>query len=243
MLFKINILQSELIEYWKGRIILASWNELFLDERNIAALPQPEVYRFVKKLEGAFTQEKLSIWDLCCGAGRHTVLIAKMGHNAFGSDISENGIEHTKMWLKNNCLEADLKISDMTEFPWKNQKFHGAFSWDALHHNTIANIEKAVQNVYDSLLDGGMFMVSLLSTKSGSYHKGREIEYNTFISDDGDEAGVTHHYFDESEIRDLFSGWKILNLVEQVNTYIETEPLFYLTNPFPYTKWGVIVQK
>lgn len=222
---------------------MATWNELFLDEKHIAALPQPEVYKFIKKLEGVFKENTLSIWDLCCGAGRHTVLIAKMRHRAFCSDISENGIDYTKMWLTSNGLEADLKISDMTEFPWENQKFHGAISWDALHHNNIVNIKKAVQNVYDNLVDGGMFMVSLLSTKSGSYYKGKEIEYNTFVNDDGDEAGVPHHYFDENEIRGLFMGWKILCLVEHVSSYIETEPFYYETNPFSYTKWGVIVQR
>lgn len=222
---------------------MATWNELFLDEKHIAALPQPEVYKFIKKLEGSFKENTLSIWDLCCGAGRHTVLISKMGHKVFGSDIAENGINYARKWLTSNGLEAELKISDMTELPWKNKKFHGVICWDALHHNNTENIKKAVQNVYENLIDDGMFMVSLLSTKSGSYNKGKKIECNTFVNEDGVEAGVLHHYFDENEIKDLFKDWKILCLVEQVNSYIATEPLYFETNPFPYTKWGVIVQK
>ena len=186
---------------------MATWNELFLDERNIAALPQPEVYKFIKKLEGVFKGKVLSIWDLCCGAGRHSVLIAKMGHKVFGSDISENGIAYAERWMGNNKLKAEFRISDMTEFPWENQKFQGVICWDALHHNTIENIEKSVQNVYENLVDGGMFMVSLLSTKSGSNNKGKAIEHNTFVMEDGDEAGVPHHYFDEQEIRGLFKSF------------------------------------
>jgi ubiquinone/menaquinone biosynthesis C-methylase UbiE len=221
---------------------MATWNELFLDEKFIAFLPQPEVHKFIKILERIFPERPLSIWDLCCGAGRHTVLISQMGHNAFGSDISENGIDYTQKWLNNNGLTATLKVADMTDNPFAGSSFHGAISWDALHHNTISNIKKAVSNVYENLCAGGMFMVSLLSTKGGAFHMGKEIEKNTFVDEDGIEAGVPHHFFDEQGIRDLFSKWKIVSLAEVVTTYIETE-IDYLGNPFPYTKWNVIAQK
>lgn len=222
---------------------MATWNDLFMDEKFIAALPQPEVYKFVKVLEGTFPDRPLSIWDFCCGAGRHTVLISQMGHNAYGSDIAENGIKHTQKWLENNGLTATLTVADMTDSLCSGMNFHGALSWDALHHNTISNIYKAVDNVYESLCDGGMFMVSLLNTKSGRADlRGKEIEKNTFVREDGSEAGVPHHYFDEQGVRDLFKKWKIVSLVEVIVTYLEVE-LDFLDNPFPYTKWIVIVKK
>lgn len=82
-----------------------------MDGKFIPALPQPEMYKFIKVLEGIFPDGPLSIWDFCCGAGRHTVLISQMGHNAYGSDISENGINHTEKWLESNGLKATLKAS------------------------------------------------------------------------------------------------------------------------------------
>ena len=96
---------------------MATWNELFMDEKFIAALPQPEVYKFVKVLEGIFTDRPLSIWDFCCGAGRHTVLISQMGHNAYGSDISENGIKHTLRGKKilNDATMEDARMIGLTE--------------------------------------------------------------------------------------------------------------------------------
>jgi len=222
---------------------MATWNELFLNENFISALPQPEVYKFIKVLEGIFPDRPLSIWDLCCGAGRHAVLISQMGHNAYCSDISVNGINYTKKWLESSGLMANLKVADMTVNPFTGLNFHGALSWDALHHNTISNINKAVDNVYESLCEGGMFMVSLRSTKSGKADlRGKEIEKNTFVMEDGSEAGVPHHYFDEQGIRELFKKWKIISLADIDVTYIE-ENIHYLSNPFPYTKWNVIVQK
>jgi SAM-dependent methyltransferase len=222
---------------------MATWDELFLDEKNIAALPQPEVYKFVKVLEGLFPERPLSLWDICCGAGRHTVLFSQMGHSAYGSDISQNGVLHTRKWLERSGLDAALKVADMTDNPFSGVSFHGAVSWDALHHNTIDNIRTAAAHVYDSLCDGGLLLASLLSTKSGKKElRGREIEKNTYVSEEGSEAGVPHHYFEEQGLRELFSKWRILNLAEVEVTYIE-EKLDYSMNPFPYTKWNVIVQK
>lgn len=222
---------------------MATWNELFLNEKFIAALPQPEVYKFIKVLEESFPDRPLTIWDFCCGAGRHTVLISQMGHNAYGSDISENGINYTDKWLESNGLMATLKVADMTYNPFTGTNFHGAISWDALHHNTISNIKKAVDIVYENLCDGGMFMVSLLSTKAGRADlRGKEIEKNTFVREDGPEEGVPHHYFDEQEIRYLFSKWKIVSLVHVDVNYAE-QIMHQSINPFPYTKWNIIVQK
>ena len=48
---------------------MPTWNELFLKEENIKQFPQTEIYWFVKKLEGAFTDTSLRIWDHCCGGG------------------------------------------------------------------------------------------------------------------------------------------------------------------------------
>jgi len=222
---------------------MATWNELFLNEEFIAALPQPEVYKFIKVLEDIFPDRPLSIWDFCCGAGRHTILISQMRHNAYASDISENGINYTQKLLESNGLMATLKVADMTNNPFKNSDFHGAISWDALHHNTLSNINKSVDVVYENLCVGGMFMVSLLSTKAGRADlRGKEIEKNTFVREDGPEEGVPHHYFDEQGIRDLFRKWKIVSLVDITVTYTE-ENIHYSINPFPYTKWNIIVQK
>ena len=170
-------------------------------------------------------------------------MLSKMRHQVYGSDAAINGIRITQKLLDDNCLMAELRVSDMTKFPFENVKFHGVISWDALHHNTNANISNSVRLVYDNLLKDGMFMLTLLSTKGGAYGQGNEIEKNTFVNDSGFEAGVPHHYFDENEVRALFKAWKIVILAEQVYTYVETEPDFYITNPFPYTKWNIIVQK
>lgn len=205
--------------------------------------PQTEVLKFVERLESTFNVHPLKIWDHCCGTGRNSIAMAKMGHNVYSSDISQTGTTHLESLVSEKELSCETANCDMTMNPWQIQDFHGVVCWDAIHHNTISKIQRTVDTIYSSLTDGGLFMTSLLSVNSGHHSKGEQIEPNTFINNEGMEAGVPHHYFDEAEIRDLFKHWEFCILSEIVVTYIETEFEFYKNNPFPYTKWNVLARK
>lgn len=87
------------------------------------------------------------------------------GHKAFGSDIPENEIANARQWIEENRLTANFKVADMTENHYHGLIFNVSFSWNALNHNTIGNIDKAAGNTYDSLCDGDLFMATLISTK------------------------------------------------------------------------------
>ena len=222
---------------------MPTWEELFSEGKLIARQPQHEVLKFAMRLESIFPNRRLRIWDLCCGAGRHTRTLAARGHPVFASDVSPSGIELTRELLSGQNLEATLEVSDMTACPWPNERFHGVLSWDAIHHNTIDSIRRTVNMVHDQLIPGGCFLLTLKSTKADSYGMGREIELGTYIRDDGVEAGVPHHFFTESEVRDLFDGWDLLVLVEQIMDYRVRGDDFYDSNPFAYTRWGVLVRR
>ena len=223
---------------------MATWDELFKDKQHLLTFPQTEVIKFIKRLENDFTSRPLAIWDQCCGGGRHAVLIAQMGHHALGSDISPTGIAHLRKWASETGLSCQTAVADMTQNPWeKGHQFHGIVCWDALHHNTIDGIRAAVNIMKDSLIEDGLLLATLISTKSGGNEKGKEIERNTFVSEEGLEAGVPHHYFDRAEINELFKGWKVCILAEIVATYVETEPNFWEQNPFSYTKWNLLMKK
>jgi len=132
----------------------------------------------------------------------------------------------------------------MTICPWPQATFHGVISWDALYHNTLGDIRRAIDEIHTHLVPGGLFMGTFKSTKADSYGDGEEIEPNTFVSQKrNSDKDVPHHYFDESGIRDLFKSWELISLAEQVITYIKRGESFIEYNPFPYTTWGVLVRK
>lgn len=222
---------------------MASWNELFADEKNRELIPETAVYRFCRIVEDAFDERPLKFWDLGCGAGRHTVALARLGHDAYATDNAPRAIELTKEWLTEFDLSADVRLADMTDCPWSPDYFHGVVSWNVLHHNRLAAIHEAVAQVYRSLVPGGLLMATLKSDKADFAGQGVEIEPGTFVHDIGDESGVPHHYFNEVGIRDLFAGWEFLVLAEQVITHLERPDRFWEYTPFPFTNWGVVAKK
>ena len=222
---------------------MPSWDHLFKDERFRFRMAEADVHRFVEVLERRFDERPLRLWDLCCGAGRHTVQMARLGHDIYASDISERGIANTRDWLEREGLEARTAISDMNECPWPDKSFQGVVCWDSLHHNTLVNIKRTVEGVHDALCPGGLFLVTLASTKTDSYGTGREIEPNTYVRGEGDEEGVPHHFFSEQDVVELFQDWEILVLLDRTCDYRIRGKDFLDTNPFTYTKWGVVAQK
>jgi hypothetical protein len=131
----------------------------------------------------------------------------------------------------------------MTERPWPGICFHGVMSWDALHHNTVANTIAALAVARDSLVEGGLLLATLKSTRADLFGVGVEVEPGTFVRDSGWEAGVPHHYFDETGVREALEGWEILSLVEQVCDYAVRCDDFLRVNPFPHTRWGILARR
>lgn len=225
---------------------MANWNELFYNKKNREKAPEVEILKFTDLLEEKFNSEDLCIWDLGCGAGRHTVALAKLGYNVYASDNSEKAIELTNKLIEDKCLKGNVKKAEMEEFPWdENVKFNGVISWDVLQHNTIDNIKTAVDLIHDKLLKGGLLLATIKSDKADLYGRGREIEPKTFVLDTGKEVGVPHHYFDEEELRELFNleKWNIKILAEQIITNVEKKEEFWKYTPFRSTTWGVLVEK
>jgi SAM-dependent methyltransferase len=223
---------------------MATWDQLFTDSKNILRFSQHEVIIFIERLQNVFETRPLSIWDLCCGAGRHSIAVAQMGHTVYANDISPNGIDHLNRWAADQNLRCKTAVSDMIDDPWDaSLHFHGIICWDALHHNTLANIQKAVRHMESHLQPGGYLLATLMSTSNKGYGDGAEIEPGTFVCDDGFEAGVPHHYFSRDGIADLFEGWSKCIIAENIVNYVETEAEFYKQNPFNYTKWNLLLKK
>ena len=118
------------------------WDELFAEGKPVARYPERAVQEFVSLLERSFAERPLRIWDHCCGAGRHTVAMASRGHRVFASDGSPRGVALLRQELAELGLAADTAVADMGVCPWPGAVFHGAVSWDSLHHNVVSGIRE-----------------------------------------------------------------------------------------------------
>jgi len=67
--------------------------------------------------------KKGTILDLCCGTGRHSIILCKRGWNIVGLDISKNLLTIAKQRMKEEGAEFPLVRADMRHFPLRKQIF------------------------------------------------------------------------------------------------------------------------
>jgi len=61
--------------------------------------------------------------DLCCGTGRHSVILCKGGVNVVGMDLSRNLLTIAKRRMSEFGVEFPVVRADMRHFPFKNEVF------------------------------------------------------------------------------------------------------------------------
>jgi len=67
--------------------------------------------------------KKQMILDLCCGTGRHSIILQKKGLTIIGLDLSKNLLSIAKQNMKKEKTEFPIVRADMRHFPFRNQVF------------------------------------------------------------------------------------------------------------------------
>lgn len=110
------------------------------------------------------------VLDVACGAGRHSLHLAKRGFHVTGFDLSEFLINEAKRSLadaKENDLKVKFLIKDMRKFNFKNSfdlavnifTSFGYFDNDEENFNVIKNIS-------GSLRKGGYFVFDFINSEN-----------------------------------------------------------------------------
>ena len=102
------------------------WDKIFRKYGKFFTKPQEDIPRIVKLFKRKGIKRVL---DLGCGSGRHIVYLARRNFDVYGIDIAPEGIKIARDWLKNEGLEANLKVSDIYQpSPYKDNFFDAIIS-------------------------------------------------------------------------------------------------------------------
>lgn len=188
---------------------MPTWDELFRQEEFRWREPHRAVVAFAETLRERGAQRLL---DLGCGTGRHVVHLAQGGFQVCATDISETGLAATWQWLAAEGLAAHLHLADMTALPYPDALFDAVISIYVIYHNTLSNIQRTVAEIERVLRPGGWALLTLISTRGHRYGQGQKIEPGTFLPESGSDAGLPHHFFDESGARALLAAFDLIEL-------------------------------
>ena len=201
---------------------MAEWNRILLYPEYTPEKPDKllvDITDFLKK------RKVKKVLDLGCGAGRHVVYIALQTFEAYGVDLSETGLKKTKERLREKSLEAPLVKCDMKSLPFISSCFDAAICLNTIYHQRLAEVQQTILEVYRILKKGGLFLVNFHSKRSHRYGYGVKVEEDTFMDQEGPEKGVFHHFVDETELKQLFQNFTMIEKrlnEEKVKDYLRS---------------------
>ncbi|AZR72734.1 hypothetical protein BBF96_04605 [Anoxybacter fermentans] len=106
------------------------------------------------------------ILDIGCGTGELVIALARRGYEAYGTDLSKEMIEKAKENSKKENIPPNFQIGDMRKLKaLYHQPFDGmiCFGNTIVHLNTVQEIKEFLQQVYELLNPGGIFIFQIVN--------------------------------------------------------------------------------
>ena len=153
-----------------------------------------------------------TIFDLGCGLGRHTVFFAAQGFRVFASDPSEEAVIHTREWLREEGLSAQVIHGSIMDCHYPGNFFDLVVGINSIYLAGKEDIMKAFAEIYRILKPGGLFYGTLRIKEPGAgFHKKNieAINDHLCIGKGGAEDGLLHYFFYVDELPDLFHDFNL----------------------------------
>ena len=86
-----------------------------------------------------------------------------------------------------------------------------------IHHNLLKDIQYSVSECERVLTRNGLIFISVPILNVGPIEHEKDwalqkVEDSTYIPQAGPESGIPHHYFSESDLRNTFRSFEILDI-------------------------------
>jgi SAM-dependent methyltransferase len=174
-----------------------------------------EAAAFIKQLVSYLQPEANSrMLDIACGKGRHCKILASLGFQVTGLDISPDNIAYASQFESRNL---EFYIHDM-RLPFRGNYYDFVFNFFTSfgYFRTRREHDDAIRMVARSLKPGGKFVIDYLNVHYSedhlNHHEMREIEGTTYDIHRWDDET---HFYKKMTIRDA-SLKKPLEFTEKV---------------------------
>jgi ubiquinone/menaquinone biosynthesis C-methylase UbiE len=174
--------------------------------------PKEELVRRVHHLFRNMQGKK--VLDLGFGCGSNLIYLLKSGFEGYGCDISPAALELAQKRLKELRLPADLKLF-MDVIPYPNEFFDIVVSWQTLYYNDPETLKSMIKEISRVLKPGGKILVTLARKNDIIFECADKIDNKTYRVNSkmpSQEGAIVYVVDNEDEIKQLFSGFKILEI-------------------------------
>lgn len=160
------------------------------------------VEEIVNRCASLFQENNLiNVLDLGCGKGRISLFLAEKGFNVYSVDHFQEALVFLQEKIRSKNMK-NIKVfnCNFTDLCFEEHYFDAVISRSTLHHTTLENVKKGINEALRVLKPGGYFVFDLLSQEDSSFGAGEKVEENTFIGSREGEEGILHHYTDLKEL-------------------------------------------
>ena len=172
-----------------------------------AIVDQRDTEREVAFIEDVLEKkEKRIVLDLCCGTGRHSIVLSQHGWSIIGLDLSKNLLIIAKQRMRQKAVDFPLIRADMRYFPFRNEVFKAVVNMFTSFGYLPSETEdlKCLCEVQRTLMENGYFLIDVVNK-----------EYVAKIYKERDWAEYEPFYLLENRILDLrksmlLSEWTII---------------------------------
>jgi len=132
------------------------WNELYSDGKQLNEHPFTDLVSF---FHNAFQGKNstLQILEVGCGAANNLEFLAKIGHNVYGIDASENVINHAKKKFDEKNLSGNFTVGEFIDLPYEDNFFDLIINRAAICHTDIISANVAMKECHRVLNESGIF--------------------------------------------------------------------------------------
>ncbi len=181
----------------------AFWEEHHGRKRPI--YPNEEVVRFLAyQYPDAAARRRVRALDLGAGSGRHAVLLARLGFDAYAADYSLQAAANVRAFLDDEGLSGRVVCGALAAVPFRAGAFDLVLPWECLFYGDGPAVTRAISEVRRILKPGGLCFTNLRSPEDKHVEGAEARGGGTYVNRD-EWDGLTFTVFTEGEARALFA--------------------------------------
>lgn len=107
------------------------------------------------------------VLDVGFGRGANLVMLAHMGYEAHGLEVSEESMKAAREMATQACVELHLGLLTGTQLPYLDSHFDIVVSWNAVYYyGTRSAVAAAIEEFHRLLRPGGVLLLSVIHPNS-----------------------------------------------------------------------------
>lgn len=145
-------------------------------------------------------KQGMTVLDIGCGEGRNSIYLVGLGHDVDAFDVSEAGIAKLKKIAEEKGVKVNAWVQDLTSYIF-DKTYDIIICHGVLHLVEKHEWQRIIKDIKANTKPGGLNIIGVFT--------------NTLPAAP-DLAAFTKALFNEGELKELYSGWDII----EYNAYV-----------------------